>query len=285
MPRPQTVLRDEPFGQWEIVIARPHASLRPHVRRYVGGIERCATPLLRRELPGDHIPLIINLGDPVRIFDTASPQQSKQYASFTTGAYDSYVVVESHGSMCGVQVDFTILGMSLFLGRPMQDFKNQAVDLDEVLGRAARTLTAMLYDARTWDERFDLLDREIGRRLDGSRLPSPEILWTWRRLAESRGAVRVGSLAEETGFSRKHLTVRFTEQIGLSPKVFAQILRFGHAVQALKTRDTVRLADVAADCGYYDQSHFDRDFRAFAGVTPTELRRNRRDDGGFSAER
>lgn len=285
MPRRHTVIRDQQCGLWEMVVADPHPSLRPHVTRYLGGWERCATPLLRRELPGAQIPLIISFADPVRIYDAGGSDRSRRFGSFTTGAYDSFVVVESHGTMDGMQIDFTILGMSLFLGRPLSELKNQAIDLEDAMGPAARTLTAQLHDARTWDDRFDMLDREISRRLAARRTPAGEVLWTWQRIAESRGAVRVAALARETGCSRKHLTVRFTEQIGLPPKVFAQVLRFGHAVHALKTRHDVRLADVAADCGYYDQSHFDRDFRAFAGVTPTELLRSRRDDGGFSAER
>ncbi len=280
-----TVLRDPDLGLWEMVIAEPHPALCAYVRRYVGGVERCPTPLLRRELPGAHAPLIISFGDPVRVFDAGDSPRSRAYSSFTTGAYDSFVVVESYGAMSGLQVDFTILGMSLFLGRPLHELRNQAVELEDVFGAAARALTSRLRDAPTWDDRFDMLDAEIAKRLGGARQVPAEVLWTWRRIVASGGSVRVGSLAEETGYSRKHIVSRFTEQIGLAPKLFARVLRFGQAVTALNTSSAPRLAEIAAGCGYYDQPHFDRDFRAFAGVTPTELLRSRRADGGFDAGR
>ena len=56
----------------------------------------------------------------------------------------------------------------------------------------------------------------------------------------------------------------------MPPKPLARILRFERA--AARLRQGAALADAALDSGYYDQAHFNRDFRAFAGVTPTEYR-------------
>ena len=60
-------------------------------------------------------------------------------------------------------------------------------------------------------------------------------------------------------------------------------MRFGRAVDRLRRGDRMNLTELALDCGYYDQSHFDRDFRAFAGVTPTDLLRTLGSAGGFSS--
>jgi AraC-like DNA-binding protein len=113
---------------------------------------------------------------------------------------------------------------------------------------------------------------------------SREMRWTWDRIVETAGQISIGSLSADLGWSRRRLVERFREDIGLAPKVFARVLRFNHAVETLKAGELRRLSDVALDCGYYDQAHFDRDFRAFAGVTPTELVRTLRPDGGFAAE-
>jgi AraC-like DNA-binding protein len=98
------------------------------------------------------------------------------------------------------------------------------------------------------------------------------------------GHVPIGSLSTELGWSRRRLAARFKEDVGLVPKVFARVMRFHRAVEMLKAGRSPRLSDVALDCGYYDQAHFDRDFRVFAGVTPTELVRTLRPDGGFAAD-
>jgi AraC-like DNA-binding protein len=60
-------------------------------------------------------------------------------------------------------------------------------------------------------------------------------------------------------------------------------MRFGRAVERLRRRGHGSLTELALDCGYYDQSHFDRDFRAFAGVNPTELLTMLGSLGGFTS--
>ena len=76
-------------------------------------------------------------------------------------------------------------------------------------------------------------------------------------------------LAEETGWSRRHLSQRFREEIGLTPKAFGRLLRFQRAIELL--REGEPLADAAFAAGYADQPHMNRDFRAFYGAPPGEL--------------
>jgi AraC-like DNA-binding protein len=85
----------------------------------------------------------------------------------------------------------------------------------------------------------------------------------------------VGALAGEVGWSRKHLINRFRDQVGLSPKVMARVLRFHRAVDLL-AHGVPSYVDVAVTCGFYDQAHMNREFRALAGCTPGELAAPRR---------
>lgn len=194
------------------------------------------------------------------------------------------MVVEANGSQGGIQIDFTILGMRLFLGRPLADLTNRGIALEDIFGSDANRLTSELHDAPTWEARFDLLDREIASRIASARRPASEVLCTWTRIVNSGGMVTIKSLVEETRWSQKHLISQFKEHIGLAPKMFARVMRFGSAVDRLRRRDHTSLTELALDCGYYDQAHFDRDFRAFAGVTPTELISTLGSHGGFSSE-
>ena len=284
MPRPLTILRDLERGEWELIDARPDPALRPHVVRYTGWFERRATPLQRRELPSHYIPLIINFGAPIRVSRAADPARWDTFGTFTTGAYDSYVLVETDAGAGGIQIDFTLLGARLFLDIALDELTNRAIALDDVFGTGAGALTMALHDAPTWDERFDLLDRAIARRMQAAHPVSREMFWTWNRIVGAGGQVSIGSLSAELGWSRRRFAERFREDVGLAPKVFARVLRFHRAVETLKAQESRRLSDVALDCGYYDQAHFDRDFRVFAGVSPTDLVRTLRPDGGFAAE-
>jgi AraC-like DNA-binding protein len=278
----QVIRHESEIGRWESAVRQPHVSLRPYVREYFGGSEETFVPLCRRELPTEIAPLIINFGPPFRIFDSENPARWTDHRSFVAGASDRYVLVGSTGAYSCMQVNFTILGMRLFLGRPLRDFANQVVSLDDVFGGEAMRLTMQLYEAPTWDMRFDILERMIGRRLSSARIPPPAVSWMWNRLARSGGQVAIKLLAEQVGWSHKHVVSQFTEQIGLAPKTIARVLRFGRAAEFLKNSERGRLAEIANDCGYYDQAHFTRDFRAFSGVSPTELLASRLPDrGGF----
>jgi AraC-like DNA-binding protein len=79
---------------------------------------------------------------------------------------------------------------------------------------------------------------------------------------------------DETGRSRRYLTERFRRQVGVTPKTYARLLRFERTLELLRGRARdAPLGGIAATVGYYDQAHFDREFRSFAGCTPTEFLR------------
>jgi AraC-like DNA-binding protein len=280
----EIVRHASPLGRWESAVSPPHPALRPYVREYVGGTEETIQPLVRRELPTEIAPLIINFGPPFRIFDPADPSRFQQVSSFVTGAFDTFVVVGTTGAYACIQVNFTLLGMRLFLRRPLHDLTNRVVSLDDVFGATAERLISELYDAPTWASRFDIVDREILKRLADAPAPAVGVQCAWRRLVRTAGQVAIGNLAREVGWSHKHLVSQFSEQIGLTPKIMARVLRFGRAADLLATSERGQLADIAIACGYYDQAHFTRDFRAFAGVSPTELLASRLPNrGGFTA--
>jgi transcriptional regulator GlxA family with amidase domain len=113
--------------------------------------------------------------------------------------------------------------------------------------------------------------------------PSPGVEWSWQRLRRTGGRASIGALAAELGWSHRRLIVRFREQIGLAPKTVARVLRFDRAVAALGSSGSRGFAEIALDCGYFDQAHLNRDFRELAGTTPTAFRGSRLDSGGVSA--
>jgi AraC-like DNA-binding protein len=269
------------LGRWESAVALPHPALRPFVREYIGGSESTPLPLVRRELPSEIAPVIFNFGERFRIYDHADRSRYVDYGSFATGAFDRCVLVGSTGSYACVQVNFTILGARLFLAVPLGGLANRVVGLEDVMSCDGRRLVEDLGSTDDWARRFDRLDAEIMRRFAAARLATP-IRIAVQRLVCRRGQVAIGALAAEIGWSHRHFVKQFTDEIGLTPKVLARVLRFGGAAARLADAAGGHLADIAAQCGYYDQAHFTRDFREFAGVTPTELLASRLPNrGGF----
>ena len=238
---------------------------------YEGYVEHAMAFSRRMEVPSAVIPLIINFGPKYIVSGPGNRTVRNTYGSFVAGLVDAHVIVESIGLANGIQVNFSPIGAHLFLGMPMDEFTNRTVRFEDVFGARERRLIAQLEDTPDWDTRFALLDAFIADRIAQAPAPSAEVEWAWRRIDESGGAANIGVLAGEIGWSRKHLIARFREHIGLPPKTVARILRFDRAVRQLDHAASDRMARVAYSCGYYDQAHFNRDFRAFTGGTPTEF--------------
>ena len=261
---------DDEHGRWELVLARPAPRLRGFVAGYQGYDETAApAPVLRQEVPSVSVPLIVNFGARWKIGDNASgPADLRD--SFVAGVYERSTFVEAEGAAQCVQVDFTPIGAHLFFGVPMHELSNRIVDVEDVLGRD-RNLVERLEDARSWRARFGLLDTVIASRLAAARRPAPEIVWAWRALVHANGAVRVSTLAEKVGRSRRHLLFGFREHIGVGPKTAARIIRFSRAVELLGHEHRSPLVELAQECSYFDQAHMTREFREFAGTTPREF--------------
>ena len=189
--------------------------------------------------------------------------------SFAGGLSDRPITTELLGTAGGVQIDFTPLGARRALGLPMDELTNRVVALEDVLGPGTPLLVERLHDAPGWAERFALLDAALLRRLARGPAPAPEVAWSLDRLVAAGGRLPVASLAAEVGWSRRHLAARWRRDVGLTPKAVGRVLRFERALRLI--RQGRELTAVAYDCGYADQPHLNREFRALAGSTPGEV--------------
>jgi AraC-like DNA-binding protein len=248
----------------EYVERVPAPPLRPFVRRIQGYREFSAVPLRRRQAPVGSCTLILSLGPALRLHGPAGPSAPRSFlAGFHTGA----VLTEFDGDQHGLQVDLTPIGAYVLLRRPGADLANEVPALD-LLEPGLAALPERLAELPDWPTRFARLEEFLGDRLFAAdrRLPDPEVAHAWHLLRRTAGGVPVSALAAETGWSRRHLLERFRDQIGLSPKAAARVLRFERASRLAVAGSG--LAEVAAVCGYSDQAHLTREFRALAGLPP-----------------
>lgn len=266
------------LGSWEMATRRPHPALAGQVLRIAGYVERTRVPLSRLEAPFSGIVVILSFDEQLRLVDADGRDQV--HTSFTAGLSAGPTITEHAGSQHGMQVDLSPPAARALLGVPLRDLTNRVVALEDVLGPAVPELLERLYEQPSWDRRFDFVEHELARRLaEAPPVPGP-IAGAWRRLCDTAGRVEVGELARELGYSRRRLSGRFNEELGLSPKAFARVLRFERATERLMRDDGSRFAEIAQDCGYYDQAHMNRDFREFAGVSPSVYVGRLLPDGG-----
>ena len=263
MAPPVTQSPASPAG-WELAYRAPNPALRGYLHDYCGYREQTPQPLARRELPHGGITLAVNLGAPLLI-------ERAPYASFVAGLHDAAVITEHQGSQYGIELRLTPIGGYTMFGTPMRELTNAVVDLGTLLGPGGDTLVDRLAGTPGWAARFALLDDYLMRRFANGPVASPEVVWAWRQLSRSGGALPVGALSAEIGWSHRHFVSRFREQIGLAPKALARVLRFRRALTLLGGAVPDPWARIAVECGYSDQAHLNREFRALAGRTPTAL--------------
>jgi len=274
--RIRTIRTSSDQGRWEMAFCTPQPQLRPLVDFLVGYDESDTRFTRRHELPGIQAVLIVNLGAPITIIDTAGHVlRIGSGQGFAGGLSEAYAVSESAGSQRGLQVMFTPPGAFRFFRLPMHRLANRVFLLDEILGREAMDLIARLQEAPDWARRFDIMESVIAARLAEPSSAAASTAWALRQLQQSGGRLPIAALADEIGCSRKHLAAQFRDHVGLAPKTVARILRFQEVIRLIDGMTAPDLAELAVAAGYYDQAHFSRDFRALAGLPPGEYLRRR----------
>lgn len=255
-------------GLWRAT--RPlHPGLRRFVRDYAGYWEAVSVRRRARMIPTPRAVLLISLGEPFsQICRMGAPGPgSGVIGSLVGGLSDGPTLCEHPGGQEAIRLELTPLGAYRLLAMPTGELTNQVVELRDVLGPDARVLAERLAAAPDWAARFDLLDDVLLARLGSGPAPAPQVSHAWRLLVSTAGVIPMTKIAAEVGWSQRHLIRRFTQQVGLTPKMSARVLRFHRAVGML-TPGAASLADVSAACGFYDQAHLSREFSALAGITP-----------------
>ncbi|WUD65910.1 helix-turn-helix domain-containing protein [Nocardia sp. NBC_00508] len=195
---------------------------------------------------------------------------SRRPPQFLIGSRNSHVAIEGACTPSYIELSLDPLGAYSLLDTPGIEMSGRLVELADVLGRRSREFADRIRDEPTWRSRFELLDGFLLDRAAIGRQVSPEVRRAWALLTATGGAIPIRRIVEDVGWSHKHLIAKFTQQVGVPPKAAARLVRFERARRHLLQHPESRLHEVAATYGYADQSHFNRDFRGFTGVTPTE---------------
>ncbi|HEX4091431.1 MAG TPA: helix-turn-helix domain-containing protein [Trebonia sp.] len=258
----------------------PPARLRPFVSGYSGYRQEGVAPARHRGLPSPELTFIVTLDDPLAIDAHPDPgQPAEVYDTLLGGLHTSPALVSHQGRWSGVQLGLTPLGARTLLGLPAGQLAHWDAEATDVVGAFAAELRELVVQQPTWAGRFAVLDRLLERRAaeaeaDRRDTVRPEVGYAWRRLRQTRGGVGVAGLAAETGLSARRLGALFQAEIGLAPKEAGRVIRFTHARRQIERAAAggpgATLARLAAECGFYDQAHLAREFRALAGCPPSQ---------------
>jgi AraC-like DNA-binding protein len=253
----------------------PHDLLRPFVSGYTGYRYLGFEPGTHMGLPSRHLTFVLQFDAPLELAvlpgGRATPQR---FSAVVSGFHTTPAVIRHDGNQHGIQLHVTPAGARALFAMPAGEVAADAVPLDALWGPAAGDLLDRLDAVASWTERFVVLDRFLLRIAAGrAEVPSAvrdETAEAFRLLLASAGRIGIATLADEVGWSRRHLGNQFVAEYGIGPKEMARVLRFERSKRLFTRPCHPNLAAIAADCGYADQAHMAREWRALAGASPTQ---------------
>lgn len=252
---------------WQLVSAPLPSHLAPFVRSWSGYEERAPSVVKRLEMPSTLVTLILEFEPAICVRSPSG--ETRTEGSFVAGISSQATPTEHAGKQIGMQIDLTPLGARALLGADAPLLAERAV----ALGSLSRTLASLPQDLasmRSWEERFACLHALLlSRAADVAERPLIEE--AQRRIVRSKGLASIAGIARALGCSREHLSRSFLEQVGLSPKAYAGVVRFERLVAALRS-SRAPLSEIALAAGFSDQAQMAREVRRRASLTPTELR-------------
>ncbi len=254
----------------------------PPLDDFVDRIWYCELPEptheFERRLPGGTMSLVVNLSEECfRVYDGEPGRVHTTPGALMVGALSSYEVLDTRSMAAILGVHFKPGGAFPFLAKaPAGHLTDGQVSLEDLWGRAAASeLRERLLEATTPAARFAIVERELRARVTRPLARHRAVRFALGELERTRGSMPLGEISQAVGLSARRLIEAFKAEVGLTPKLFGRILRFQSATETLFACPGVDHASLAVSCGYYDQAHLIRDFRAFAGMTPASYVRDR----------
>jgi len=225
--------------------------------------------------PKTAMSLVFNLNDSFKLY------ASNQFTSYTdykkhwvAGLQTKPSYIESYGESKMVVVQFKPIGAYIFLNQPLHAFTDSYVPLDCIFSRYADEVWEQLNDASTINEKILITENFLFRNLLTMRIPHEKLLSSVEILFSGRENKPVGEICRQHGISRKHLNFLFKEYVGVSPKMKSSLNRFQNVLLTISHSKPERLTGLAYELDYFDQAHFNNNFKTFTGMRPGEYLKN-----------
>lgn len=161
---------------------------------------------------------------------------------------------------------------SVFLHDDLSLFNNQVTDFTDVTGNTSKSLYSKLLNASSINERIQFLEEFLLRRLSlvGKKLDKIALVSkVMKDLTQENFFNNIEYVASRYGITSRYLQKIFLQHTGLTPKLYSKINRFQNSLQLVAKNSDRSLTSIAYECGYFDQSHFIREFKSFTGFIPS----------------
>ena len=254
----------------------PEDRLKPFIRCFYLFQSDSDTEFEDVVFPSGFTEMIFNLGQGA--WETAADKHYQVTPKIELwGQVTAPMRVRSKGKQLMLGVRFSPHSAGYFLREKPAQFNNTVSDLSEILGPSVKELHSRLLETPDLIKQIEMIEAYLLQRLHTDRKPDLRIEALGHILHNINthySEKSIGIIASQHGITTRYLHKLVYEHTGLSPKSFSKITRFQLSLKLIAKNDR-SLTAIAYDCGYFDQSHFIRDFRSFTGVTPSEYLDNK----------
>ncbi len=247
----------------------PSAHLDPFIDRY-WSIESAATAGAPVEpvLPDGCPEIVFNLADRFQRIPKFGDLET-QASAIVSGQLRRRILIRPTGHVELFAVRFRPHAAFGFLGVGMSSLTDQVLPLADVIGAASGEIESQIYQAGDFNKRIAMVEKILTAKLVNSNGDSSTAGSLTGMIASSGGRISVRELGHRSGIGERRIERVFDKYVGVSPKIFARIVRFNGVVRSMEAADSFGLLDTALSFGYYDQSHMIHEFNEFAGTNPS----------------
>lgn len=249
----------------------PAADLSPFVRCVWTYHAKGPGAAPERIVPDGRCELIVHLGEPYAELDARGRERAQPNALFC-GQVTRPLHLRARGEASVLGVRFHAWGARAFLGRSLREATDMRLPLDQLWVGAGSGLVRDLLALRGLPARIQALQSFVRMHVAAHDAPRDSLVESCvARIESDPAGFEVATVAVDAGLGRRQLERRFADAVGVGPALFASILRFRRVFDVLERDAAAPWTEAALAAGYFDQSHFIREFRRFVGCTPTEF--------------
>lgn len=227
-----------------------------------------------RVLPDGTASIVFNLGSPVNIFGINGEYKNLE-SQFMIGTQKKYYILEEVNNTFLVGIKFTQGGAYSMIRKPMKDFSDKLVDLEEVVDCDVREIRKQIRKAKGESEIKKLLDYFMIIKTDMIEGNIKVVDTALKEVKENSSPALIKSFCEKENISNKHLISLFNKKVGVSPKLLQRLNKFTKVIFAVQNRKDFNWSELAYEFNYYDQAHLINEFKSFSGISPKVYLRNK----------
>ncbi|MCW3465100.1 helix-turn-helix domain-containing protein [Chitinophaga nivalis] len=212
--------------------------------------------------------IIFYLEDPISVLKQGGDSFETKAPCVTIGPQEQAVTLDMGRKHLALCIAFKASGLFRLLKIPMTEMFEKDFDTQLLLGNQIPEIYERLKAAADWDHMIRIVEQYLLKMVDDLK-PSLPVDMALHELVKNNGAISMDELASLSCLSLRQFERKCQERLGMPPKQYARLIRFCKAYQLKEQFPDKTWTEIAYKSGYYDQMHFIRDFKKFAGITPS----------------